>query len=614
MVMKRADKHTHRLPDQSRRDANNAQAFAAIHSRTLRTPPRRIRFVPVLLALVCLPGRAGSHVRQRTVGAATPPELNLVLKPEFANGVVDSLDVQLTIGGPVVEAGGTLLRMPLVVASIPTARYDGDAVQGSDGAGKLPLVTKEEAPTSVGIYRRWLASRKTVGEVVVKFRAPMRTVSASTRPGPLFDLRSEGRGLDGAGLTFLALPDNHVTYRIRLHWALSGMPAGSRGVWSLGEGDASAVGPADLLANTYYAAGPMMSYPSDGQGRFAMYWLQPASFDTTLVARRIERLYAYMSKFAGDENSTYRVFIRKNPYHSGGGTALVKSFMFGYSDEPTPTVDSLQGLLAHEMVHNWLQLAGQHGEVSWYDEGAAQYYSLVLSFRAGLLTPAQFLEQLNSRAAGYYTSPLRSITLKQAEERYWHDPLASYLPYSRGFMYLAITNARILAKSDSRRSLDDLVHEIRELEARGQAYDNAVWVRLVTRKLGRQGTRDYDDMVAGKQLVPPRSAFAPCLRLEKVAEREFEPGFDTSALSDPKRVVRGLIPGSAAAVAGLRDGDQIVEVPSLQEIEDEPSKPISLPVSRGGQPMTLTYLPRGKLTVVYQWVRVAGVQASACKF
>lgn len=571
-------------------------------------------FAVALLALAVLSAFALSAPARHSFGAASVPALNLVLKPHLNSDAVDYLDVQLTIGNPGVGAGGTLLRMPLIVASIPTARYDGDAIQARDRAGKLRLTRKDEAPTSVGIYRRWLATRNTVGDVVLTFRAPMRAVSASTRPGPLFDLRAEGRGLDGAGLAFLALPDNHITYRIHLHWDLSGMPAGSRGVWSLGEGDVSTFGQADLLADTYYSAGPMMSYPNDDRGSFAMYWLQPTSFDTALVAQRIQKLYGFMAHFAGDENSSYRVFIRKNPYHSGGGTALVKSFMFGYSDASAPTAGSLQGLLAHEMVHNWLQLEGSHGEVSWYDEGAAQYYSLVLSYRAGLLTPARFLEELNSRAAGYYTSPLRALTLEQAEARYWRDPLASYLPYSRGFMYLAMTNARILAKSHGRRSLDDLVLDIRKREVRGLSHDNAVWIGLVTGELGRQGRRDYDGMIAGRLLTPPRGSFGPCFRVARVPGRVFQPGFDTAAFSDPVRLVRGLIAGSAAARAGVRNGDRIVEVPNLQELEDDPSEPISLKVRRAGQPLTFSYLPRGKQALTYQWVRAPGVADSACRF
>ena len=69
----------------------------------------------------------------------------------------------------------------------------------------------------------------TSGDVTLHYRAPPRVVTASTRTGPLFDLRDEAGGVQGAGWTFLAVPVNTEPYRIQLHWDLSDMPAGSRG-------------------------------------------------------------------------------------------------------------------------------------------------------------------------------------------------------------------------------------------------------------------------------------------------------------------------------------------------------------------------------------------------
>ena len=112
----------------------------------------------------------------------------------------------------------------------------------------------------------------TSGDVTLHYRAPPRVVTASTRTGPLFDLRDEAGGVQGAGWTFLAVPVNTEPYRIQLHWDLSDMPAGSRGIWSLGEGDVSVVAPAERLVSTFYFAGPVHSYPPQPTGNFAMYW------------------------------------------------------------------------------------------------------------------------------------------------------------------------------------------------------------------------------------------------------------------------------------------------------------------------------------------------------
>ena len=430
--------------------------------------------------------------------AAEPPELDLKLKPVTAEGQVDHVDIRLRLQAPAVAEGGTLVRMPLIVASIPTARYDGDAIQAHDDAGPLVLTQKDEPPTPSGTYRSWIASRATRGDVEITYQAKPRAVGPATRPGPLFDLRAEAGGLNGAGLTFLALPETQTTYRIHLDWDLSAMPAGSRGAWSFGDGVADKVGPAELLANTYYAAGPLKRYPEAASGPFALYWLSPPSFDTTAVAERIQRLYGYMSGFFQDPGGSYRVFVRKNPYRGGGGTALTRSFMFGYSADKTPTVDDLQGLLAHEMVHNWPAMDGEHGDTAWYSEGAAEYYSIVLSYRAGLLTPDKFLEQMNGRAAGYYTNPLRPLSNAEAGRRFWSDNRAQTIPYGRGIMYLVRVDAQIRSRSGGKRSLDDLVLAMLKLQREGKPHGVEQWLAVVKKEVGPAARPDYKAMTQGR--------------------------------------------------------------------------------------------------------------------
>src|SRR5262249_34517519 len=164
------------------------------------------------------------------------------------------------------------------------ARYDGDALKARDDAGDLPLTIKDEPPTSTSTDRRWLASRATQGNVVLTFRAPPREITPTTRNGPLFDLRADGGGMLRAGLTFIASADTSVAPRVSLKWDLSGVAPGSRGVWSLGEGDVERTIPANPLAFSFYSAGPLQSYPTQPSADFGMYWLIQPTFDTDNLA------------------------------------------------------------------------------------------------------------------------------------------------------------------------------------------------------------------------------------------------------------------------------------------------------------------------------------------
>jgi hypothetical protein len=551
------------------------------------------------------------------VNAPAPPKFDLTLKPHTTNGAVDHVDVTMLIEHPNIRAGETFVRMPLVVASIPTTRYDGDAVHARDAEGDLPLTQKDLPPSSFLSNRDWLPTRATSGDVTLTYRALPRAVTPATRIGPLFDLREENGGLHGAGWAFLVLPINTEPYSIHLHWDLSKMPPGARGVWSLGEGDVTLVKPAGELGTTFYFAGPVKSYPSvaTGQpGRFVMYWLSDPPFDVAVAASMINKLFDYVSAFFHDDGGSYRVFMRKQPA-GGGGTALTRSFMFGYNDVKPPTADAIEALIAHEMVHNWPTLEGDHADVSWYTEGAAEYYSTLLSYRSGAASADEFIKRANERASGYYLNPLQTLTNRQADEIYWKDARAGHVPYNRGFMYLASVDAQIRAKSHSKRSLDDVVLKLLDRGRHGQSITVNDWQNLVVEELGPSAKKVYEDMVAGKLLIPPLTVFAPCFRQVYAIEgRQFEPGFDVTILATPTKIIKGVIPGSAAAVAGLRDGDAVVQAPDLGDptVRDA-SKPVEMNVRRGADIVSISYVPEGQTVKGYHWERNPKVSNAACE-
>lgn len=557
------------------------------------------------LSLAALMGIAAAPVQ---TPAPPPPRLDLTLSPHSA-----TLGVRMVLDAPGFKAGEPVVRLPLSLVGIPTARYDGDALRAQDDSGPLPLVQDEEKPTPQGVYRRWKAARDSVGPVTISFSAPPRAVTAATNNGPLFDLRAEGGGFVGAGVGFMATPARPGPYRIRLHWDLKDAPAGSLGTWSLGTGDVETVAPADLLSFSFYAVGPIKSAPAAPDPNFGLYWLNEPPFPAEQLGERIRRLYAAMAAFFGEKVGSYRVFIRQNPYAGTGGTALAHSFMFGYNPAARPTIDSLQSLLSHEMAHNWPAMEGEHGDTAWYSEGTAEYYSMLLSHRAGLLPVDRLLESLNKKAYDYYTNPFRALTNPEAARRFWSDPTAQTVPYGRGFLYLARTDDAIRTRSGGKRSLDDIVRELRRRQVKGEAYGIAQWLDLVGQQLGPQvAKRDYDAMVSGALLAAPAHRFAPCLRTERHDERLFELGFARASLGD--RVVRGLDPASEAARAGVREGDAIVEVGDLSKIRSDPALPMTLTLRREGQLVRLSYPPRGAQVEAYRWRRSSNAPAASCRF
>jgi hypothetical protein len=546
--------------------------------------------------------------------AVAPPQLQLVLKPHAAGGPASYLGVRMTLSHPDLAAHQTLLRMPLKIVGIPTARYDGDAIAASDAHGALTLVAEDEPPTPQWVNRHWNVTRATAGDVVVTYRAPPRAVTAATNNGPLFDLREEAGGFMGAGVTFLALPAKEGVFHVRLKWDLSQSPRGSRGVWSLGPGNVVTDIPAETLAYSYYAVGPLKSAQQTGDATFGLYWLTDPPFDVGALGTRIRSLYATMSQFFGDTTSTYRVFIRQNPYKGWGGTALAHSFMIGYNPAEKPSIDDLQGLLSHEMTHIWPALEGEHGDTAWYSEGTAEYYSLILSHRGGQLSTDEFVKAINERAAAYYANPYIHLSNPAAAKIFWTDAIAQTVPYGRGFFYLLRTDDAIRTKSGGGRSLDDIVRELYRRKTRGEPYGIAQWLSLIGGEIGEAETqRAYDAMVSGELLTPPASRFAPCLEVIERPGRVFQLGFARASLNDD-RVVRDLDPASEAAHAGVREGDLIVAVEGLSAARDDDTRPLTLKLRRAGAESAVTYLPRGAVVPGYAWRRNPAAPDSSCKF
>lgn len=546
--------------------------------------------------------------------AAEPPKLDLVLSPHATGDAASHLGVRMTLQTPKLKAGDPLVRLPLSLVGIPGPRYDGDALQARDDQGPIALSQAEEPPTPQGTYRRWIVGRATVGDVVVSYKAPPRKITAATNNGPLFDLREENGGFAGSGNGFIATPVASGPYRVKLTWDLSASAPGSRGIWSLGEGTVETVVPAEVLAFSYYYVGPMQSYPQKDDPGFDFYWLSPTPFDANALGAKMKALFGSMASFFNDAGGSYRVFVRQNPYKGTGGTGLARSFMFGYHPPAKPTLESLQGLLAHEMAHTWPAMQGEHGDTAWYSEGMAEYYSTVLSWRTKAISTEALLKTFNERAEAYYSNPYVRATNAEAGKAFWTDPVAQTVPYGRGWLYLQQVDAAIREASGGRRSLDDIAKEIRRRQVTGEPYGIPQWLELVGKEIGADKARaGYDLMVGGGLLVPPAKLYAGCLKVEPYPVRPFQLGFARSSLNDA-RVVKDVVPGSAAEQAGLRDGDVIVDAGDINEVRKDSAKTLDLTVRRGETVAKLSFLSRGAAVQGYRWARDPATPDSACRF
>lgn len=562
-----------------------------------------------------------------TVAASDAPGLQVTLAPALnsAQQKIDAVSVTVQIEGASVPAGTPLFQMPLVIYNVETVAKTLQDLNASDARGALALSVRDDPEGGREFNRHWMANRLTKGTLSIHYRAPISGRLAPLGAAPPTDLRADGLSFSAGGVTFLTLPATQTPYRIAVHWNLSALPKDSLALSSLGCGNAASAKPitAERLGQMYFMAGQIGAYPSrapaagnapsDAQPRrgaaeqFFSAWQGSPPFDARALMRWTGDLYDhYVAFFKGDAQVPYGVFLRPNPVNPGGGIGQEHSFVATF-DEHT-AVEDLKITLAHEMLHTFIGgLEGDENlEESWFSEGLAVYYQRVLPVRFGQMSAAEFLADLNKTAGRYYTDARLGTPNSEIPKHFWSDTLIRVLPYDRGSLYFATVDDAVRKASQRKRSLDDLLLAMVQRRHDHGDIHRQDWEEIVNAELGARGLDDFHAMLAGKLVLPASDTFGPCFRRTTRPLKRYVLGFDPSVMAERKRIIRGLLPDSAAAKAGLRNGDEILKPFGQDSVQENQHQTLTLQVRRDGKDFTITYLPRGETVQAYQWERVPG--------
>lgn len=424
----------------------------------------------------------------------------ITLKPVWANNAVSRMDVCYALDGLSLATGEELCRMQLSTVSIPGCVPEELSV--TDGAGPVEIAVRDTSPYPYQL-RHYEVQREISGAVTLAYTVQPRILRPEDICGPYFDLRTEEGGANSAGISFLADVQGFKG-EAALRWDLTAMPENSLGVCSLGEGDVVAES-LNTLRHSYYAFGLVKKLT---EGDFGFYWLSEPSFDMVAIADYTRALFAVMQPFFGDTDPLYRIFVRKDPFKTSGGTALHRSYMFGWNDTQGVTVEDKQTILAHEMVHNWPQLNDHpYGITTWYSEGTAELYSVLLPLRAGLMTREAALREIQKRTDAYYSNPTRHMENIEAAKICWQDRRAQRIAYGRGFIFLGNVDVKMRQATGGKKCIDDVVLKILELDRAGEPLGNELFLSLVQEMSGLDLTADFEAMRTDGHMIPLDGSF-----------------------------------------------------------------------------------------------------------
>ncbi|MCD7884400.1 MAG: hypothetical protein LUI87_11960 [Lachnospiraceae bacterium] len=407
------------------------------------------------------------------------------------------------------EAGGVLAARILEIVKIPFCPLE--TLRFSDDNGEIEYSARDGEAEMGFIYRqRYISDRETQGKLRCSYRILPRVQPEGYRSSPYFDLVAEKGGVNGAGATFLIHPENlEQKLSSTLTWDLSLLPDGCRGIWSYSaeKSITKEISVMELLF-TFYAVGKVHAVE---EGTVGFYWFDEMPIDAEGTAKNITKMFLYLSKKFQDKGGDYRVFARRNHFPGGGGTAAQRSYLFGYGTQDGLTAEELQPLLAHEMVHNWPSLSDDPpGAGTWYVEGSAEYYSVMVQLEMGIAPLSALAEEINEKAATYYENPYIHLDNISLGRLYWEDRAAQRLPYARGIIYLSNLDAQIRRATNGEKSLLDI--ELVLLNESQPDYKD--FLRIGSEIAGFDLTPDFENMSNGGELVPDPDGFGGYFNVE----------------------------------------------------------------------------------------------------
>lgn len=274
----------------------------------------------------------------------------------------------------------------------------------------------------------------------------------------------------------------------------------------------------------------------------------------------------------------------------------------------------LLGLYAHEIFHAWNVKRLRPAELSpyrydraqpttllWVSEGITDYYADLSLVRGGVSGPPDFYAATTTKIQS--VDALAPVALEDASLATWIHPVDgsadSY--YNKGSLAGLMLDVMIRDASDNRRSLDDVMRELYSTTAkRGTGFTVAQWWSAVSRAAGG---RSFDDF--NRRYVDGREAFPwvtvlPLAGMRLAADSILTPRLGVTTSPDSQGViVTEILPGSSAAVAGVRVGDHLLAVGEVQvtnpnfgeqfraRYADQNGAPITIRVRRDQQTLSL---------------------------
>lgn len=267
-------------------------------------------------------------------------------------------------------------------------------------------------------------------------------------------------------------------------------------------------------------------------------------------------------------------------------------------------------------------------DMLWVSEGLTVYYENIVMVRAGLMTPEQYLEEMQSAMTRFENTPgHRYMSAAESSQDTWGgagfggDRRTTMSYYDNGAMLGAMLDLGIRAASRNARSLDDVMRSLYRTYYLGKkrGFTDAEFREECESAAGAPLPEVFDYAATSKDVDYAKSFALAGLEVRSAVEDAPGAflGLDTRT-DGRKLLVTGATAGSPAEAAGLAAGDQILEVDglpaSVKVLSDQiagkgPGDKIKLRYSRNGKASEVEATLSKNAKVTYTIVRVPNPDA-----
>ncbi|KUJ24363.1 uncharacterized protein LY89DRAFT_19463 [Mollisia scopiformis] len=530
------------------------------------------------------------------------PTIKVLLVPRFGvSQAIAGLRIVLTIGSARVEEGSVLVTSRTTVnqSFIPRGQ-----IEASDQAGALSLQTKISTQDST---ISWLVGRSTSGDVTLKYRTLPVSDTGSSTISKATGLYTDQRGLIGSGLAFLPTPPGDQIYRNIVEWDLSQAPAGTRALWTFGEGPAPVgrVGPSSILTESVYMVGAIHSNPpspaiGSTSDSYGYYWFGDLPPNLEVIKDIHHAFFLKVTAFFEESSSAdnpYRSFVlNTGKSKSSGGTSFLRSHIFAYDDQISQAEDyDLVRRMSYEISHLYVGPSVAAKDVDWLYEGIKNCLSIYMPFRNGFRTGHYFQWTMSTLCLRYYTSPLINLPLDELLKLVPTNAYAREQLEARAWSFVVGTDLKARRMSKLVRPIEDLgMRPLSKMRGDGKPHGIEQWMGMLEPLMGDELTRRYDDFIAGRPALLEVDLYhvrGPGTHYLKQVDQEFL-DFGMDRKSFEYGIVMDLKSGSRAEEAGLREGDKLLWSSHQWKCVDHFDAEMEVSVERDGDEKKIKYWPR----------------------